>query len=479
MDPSRVFCRDRPGGGRVARRDAGGSGATTARAGATASPRRRASVRARRSHVRVARFARRARLGDDDVAAWCDDLARRVRSGASLASALRSATPSPALAPIVAPIGLALDRGDSVAGATRRVASGDAERRARARRAARLRRPRRTGRATARPRGLDAARPRCRPGRPRCAQRPGPPLGVGAHPPSGRRPRAAPGDEPGHSRRGARVVGLDLPGRGRGAERVRMVVDATDHRQVGVIAVACSTVAAAIALLAGRLAPHRRTRRVPAAAGTRQPTRPAPIVDVGTTWVAVALASMVAVAVTAGLVAACAVAGASVGRARATAPPTRVSPTAARSPRHCPTRSSSSCCSCTPGCRPPRPCSRRPSARRSRPAPGSRRPPTGSSAVRVSPRPSSALVDELGPAARPIADGIAAAERYGLPLAPLLDTLSDQAHAARRRLAEAEARRLPVRLSFPLVVCTLPSFVLLAVVPAVMGTISSLRGHPA
>ena len=90
-----------------------------------------------------------------------------------------------------------------------------------------------------------------------------------------------------------------------------------------------------------------------------------------------------------------------------------------------------------------------------------------------------ALVDELGPSARPIADGIAAAERYGLPLAPLLDTLSDEARAARRRVAETEARRLPVRLSFPLVVCTLPSFVLLAVVPAVMGTISSLRGHPA
>jgi len=90
-----------------------------------------------------------------------------------------------------------------------------------------------------------------------------------------------------------------------------------------------------------------------------------------------------------------------------------------------------------------------------------------------------ALLDELGPAARPIADGIAAAERYGLPLAPLLDRLSEQAHAARRRLAEAEARRLPVRLSFPLVVCTLPSFALLAIVPAVMGTISSLRGHSA
>lgn len=80
----------------------------------------------RRAPVRITRFARRTRLGDDDVAAWCDDLARRVRSGASLASALRTATPSPALSPIVAPIGLALDRGDSVAGATRRIASGDA-----------------------------------------------------------------------------------------------------------------------------------------------------------------------------------------------------------------------------------------------------------------------------------------------------------------------------------------------------------------
>ena len=90
-----------------------------------------------------------------------------------------------------------------------------------------------------------------------------------------------------------------------------------------------------------------------------------------------------------------------------------------------------------------------------------------------------ALVDELGPAAAPVADGIAAAERYGLPLAPLLDNLSEQAHAARRRLAEADARRLPIRLSFPLVVCTLPAFALLAIVPAVIGTISSLRGHPA
>jgi tight adherence protein B len=83
-------------------------------------------VRAPRSPVTGVRFRRRARLGGDDVAAWCNDLARHVRSGASLASALRSARPSPALAAVVAPIGLALDRGDSVAGAIRRVATGDA-----------------------------------------------------------------------------------------------------------------------------------------------------------------------------------------------------------------------------------------------------------------------------------------------------------------------------------------------------------------
>ena len=33
----------------------------------------------------------------------------------------------------------------------------------------------------------------------------------------------------------------------------------------------------------------------------------------------------------------------------------------------------------------------------------------------------------------------------------------------------------PVKLSFPLVVCTLPSFVLLAIVPAALGAISTLR----
>ena len=71
---------------------------------------------------------------------------------------------------------------------------------------------------------------------------------------------------------------------------------------------------------------------------------------------------------------------------------------------------------------------------------------------------------------------MSAAVRDGLPLPPVLDRLTDEATTSRRRQGEAAARRLPVRLSFPLVVCTLPSFVLLAIAPAVLGALSTLRG---
>jgi tight adherence protein C len=87
-----------------------------------------------------------------------------------------------------------------------------------------------------------------------------------------------------------------------------------------------------------------------------------------------------------------------------------------------------------------------------------------------------ALPDHLGPGAAPLADAISGADRYGLPLAPLLDRVADDARAGRRRLSDTYARTLSVRLSFPLVVCTLPAFVLLAIVPTLLGTLSSLRG---
>jgi tight adherence protein C len=88
------------------------------------------------------------------------------------------------------------------------------------------------------------------------------------------------------------------------------------------------------------------------------------------------------------------------------------------------------------------------------------------------------LSQRLGPGAQPIADALALASRYGTPLVPVLDRLAAEARAERRRQAEAAARQLPITLSFPLVGCTLPSFVLLTVVPLLAGTVSSLRGLP-
>ena len=87
-----------------------------------------------------------------------------------------------------------------------------------------------------------------------------------------------------------------------------------------------------------------------------------------------------------------------------------------------------------------------------------------------------AFVDALGSEAAVFVDSLATADRYGLPLGPVLDRLADDIRAERRRAAERHARTLPVRLAFPLVVCTLPSFVLIAIVPALLGAVSTLRG---
>lgn len=81
----------------------------------------------------------------------------------------------------------------------------------------------------------------------------------------------------------------------------------------------------------------------------------------------------------------------------------------------------------------------------------------------------------IGNDARPLIDSFASAERYGLPLAPVLERLATEARQQRRRMADTAARQLPVRLSLPLVLCTLPSFVLLAIVPLLLGALSSLH----
>ncbi|MGD9701689.1 MAG: type II secretion system F family protein [Acidimicrobiia bacterium] len=87
-----------------------------------------------------------------------------------------------------------------------------------------------------------------------------------------------------------------------------------------------------------------------------------------------------------------------------------------------------------------------------------------------------ALTEEAGAAYRPLVFTLALAERTGDPIGPVLDRLADEARRHRRRLADASARELPVRLAVPLVACTLPAFVLLTIAPVLAGALSSLRG---
>lgn len=84
------------------------------------------------------------------------------------------------------------------------------------------------------------------------------------------------------------------------------------------------------------------------------------------------------------------------------------------------------------------------------------------------------LARTAGPAARPFVDALAEHDRYGTPLRPALERVAIEARLRRRRQAEEAARRLPVTLLFPLVLTTLPAFVLLTVIPLLAGSFGSL-----
>jgi tight adherence protein C len=86
------------------------------------------------------------------------------------------------------------------------------------------------------------------------------------------------------------------------------------------------------------------------------------------------------------------------------------------------------------------------------------------------------LIAILGEPVRPAVAALTGAERYGLALEPLLDSLAHHARTTRRRQADIAARRLPVLLAFPLVGCILPAFAVLSVVPALIGALRAL--HP-
>mgnify|MGYP001195551975 CR=1 FL=1 len=80
----------------------------------------------------------------------------------------------------------------------------------------------------------------------------------------------------------------------------------------------------------------------------------------------------------------------------------------------------------------------------------------------------------LGPAAHGFVDTLVAAERYGAAAGPGLDRAAAEARAARRRLGEEAARRVPVKMLFPLVLCTLPALGLLTVLPLLARSLPSI-----
>lgn len=87
-----------------------------------------------------------------------------------------------------------------------------------------------------------------------------------------------------------------------------------------------------------------------------------------------------------------------------------------------------------------------------------------------------ALVDLVhnAPNLQALADALLVTDRLGAPAGPALARLADEQRATLRRRAEAHARRVPVRLLFPLIFLVLPAFGLLTVVPTLLNGMAHL-----
>jgi tight adherence protein C len=67
------------------------------------------------------------------------------------------------------------------------------------------------------------------------------------------------------------------------------------------------------------------------------------------------------------------------------------------------------------------------------------------------------------------------AERYGIPIAQVLRTQSTELREKRRQRAEEHAMKIPVKLTFPLVLCILPALFIVVAGPAAIRISHSLR----
>lgn len=75
---------------------------------------------------------------------------------------------------------------------------------------------------------------------------------------------------------------------------------------------------------------------------------------------------------------------------------------------------------------------------------------------------------------RSLAAALDQADRFGAPVATTLDALASDIRTRRRNQVEEAARRAPVKMLFPLVLLILPAFILLTIVPLLIGTFRTL-----
>lgn len=85
------------------------------------------------------------------------------------------------------------------------------------------------------------------------------------------------------------------------------------------------------------------------------------------------------------------------------------------------------------------------------------------------------LPDSVGEPVRPLVRVLVDGDRYGTDLETALEQLAADSRLLRRRRAEENARRLPLRLLFPLVICILPAFILLTLAPVLAETLTAFR----
>ena len=74
---------------------------------------------------------------------------------------------------------------------------------------------------------------------------------------------------------------------------------------------------------------------------------------------------------------------------------------------------------------------------------------------------------------RQFAHALIQAETYGVPVSQMLRSQSSENRERRRHAAEERAMKLPIKITFPLVFCILPSMFIVILGPAVIRLLNS------